>query len=43
MSSFAIAPDGTIYASELPGGGAFEAHQQLVAIRGHRVTVLWQQ
>lgn len=43
MSSFAIARDGTIYASELPGGGAFEAHQQLVAIRGHRVTVLWQQ
>jgi hypothetical protein len=33
-----VGSDGSI-----PGNGAFEAHQQLVSIRGTHVSLLWQQ
>jgi hypothetical protein len=40
---FAIGRAGTTYVDELPGGQAWETHQQLVAVSGKRVTLLWQQ
>jgi hypothetical protein len=43
MTSYAFGPKGTIYADEIPGSGAFEAHQQLIALTGDHVTLLWQQ
>jgi hypothetical protein len=43
MTSYAFGPKGTIYADEIPGGGAFEAHEQLIALTGGHVTLLWQQ
>ncbi len=40
---FAFSTNGTLYADDEPGGTAFDAHQQLVAVtRGHS-TLLWQQ
>ena len=43
LTYFAFGPGGTIYADEIPGGEAFEAHQQLVSITGTHVSLLWQQ
>ena len=43
LTYFAFAPNGTIYADEIPGGGGFEAHQQLIAFRGAHATLLWQE
>lgn len=43
LTNFAIAPDGVIYAEDLPGDQGFEDHQQLVAVDGNNVTLLWQE
>jgi hypothetical protein len=43
LTHFAFAPNGTVYADELPGGGAFEARQQLVALGGRGTRLLWEQ
>ena len=43
LTYFAFGPGGTTYADEIPGGQAFEAQQQLVAVSGTRVTLLRQQ
>jgi hypothetical protein len=42
LTNFAFGPHGTLYADEIPGGRAFETHQQLVAVNSH-VSLLWQQ
>jgi hypothetical protein len=42
LTNFTIASNGLIYADEI-GGGGFEAHQQLVAVHDHHVTLLWQE
>jgi hypothetical protein len=43
LTYFAPAPNGTIYADEIPGGGGFEAHQQLIAITHNHAALLWQE
>jgi hypothetical protein len=43
LTYFAFGPDGTIYADEIPGFGAFEPYQQLRIVRDNRSSVLWQQ
>jgi hypothetical protein len=43
LTYFAFGPDGTIYADEIPGFGAFEPYQQLRVVRDNRSSVLWQQ
>ena len=43
LTYFAFGPDGTIYADEIPGFGAWEAYQQLRVVRDNRSSVLWQQ
>jgi hypothetical protein len=43
LTHFAFAPDGTVYADEIPGSGGFERYQQLRVVRGNRTSVLWQQ
>lgn len=43
LTYFAFGPDGVIYADDVPGGGAFEAHQQLVSVVNSRVSVLWEE
>lgn len=43
LTYFAFAPNGTIYADELPGGLGFEAREQLLVITKHRVKLLWEQ
>jgi hypothetical protein len=43
LTYFAFAPDGTVYADEIPGSGGFERFQQLRVVRGKRSSVLWQQ
>jgi hypothetical protein len=43
LTNFAIAADDVTYADEIPGGYGFEAHQQLVAVNNHHVTLLWQE
>ena len=43
LQHFAFAPDGTIYADEIPGDSGFEAHQQLVSVTDGHMAVLWQQ
>jgi hypothetical protein len=43
LTYFAYGPHGTLYADELPGGGGFEAHQQLVSVNGPHTNLLWQQ
>jgi len=43
LTYFAFGPDGTIYADEIPGFGAWEAYQQLRIVRDNRSSVLWQQ
>jgi hypothetical protein len=40
---FAFGAHGETYVDEIPGGGGFEAHQQLIAIRDAHVTLLWQE
>ncbi len=42
LTFFTFAPNGTIYAVEIPGGGGFEAHQQLIAIGRDLAVLLWQ-
>jgi hypothetical protein len=39
----AAGPHRTVYADDIPGGVAFEAHQQLVSVSGTKVTLLWQE
>jgi hypothetical protein len=43
LTYFAFGRHGALYADEIPGGGGFEAHQQLVSVRGSRVSLLWQE
>ncbi len=43
LTYFAFAPSGTIYADEIPGGGGFEWHQQLVSETDGHVSLLWQE
>jgi hypothetical protein len=43
LTNFAIAPNGVVYADEIPGGYGFEEHQQLVAEHNRNVTLLWQE
>jgi hypothetical protein len=43
LTYFAVGVGGTIYADEIPGGGAFEQYQQLRALRRSYSSVLWQQ
>jgi hypothetical protein len=42
-TNFAFGAQGETYLDETPGDGGFEAHQQLVARRDGRVTLLWQE
>jgi hypothetical protein len=43
LTYFAFAPNGNVYADEIPGFGAWEKYQQLRVVRGNRSSVLWQQ
>jgi hypothetical protein len=43
LTYFAFAPKGTLYADDIPGDSAFEAHQQLVSVANNHVSLLWQQ
>jgi hypothetical protein len=43
LTYFAFGPNGTIYADEIPGFGAWEPYQQLRVVRSNRSSVLWQQ
>ncbi len=43
LTYFAFGPGGELYADEIPGGSAFERHQQLRVVRDDRSSVLWQQ
>lgn len=43
LTYFAFGPRGILYADEIPGGGGFEAHQQLVSISHSHVNLLWQE
>jgi hypothetical protein len=43
LTNFALGPHGVAYADDIWGGVGFEAHQQLVALRHNRVSVLWQE
>lgn len=40
---FAFGTHGHTYLDEIPGNGGFEAHQQLIAIHDHHITLLWQE
>lgn len=42
LTFFAIGPNGTIYADEIPGGGGFERYQQLRVVRDDQSSLLWQ-
>ena len=42
ISTGSIGRDGTTYVDELPGSQTWETQQQLVAVSGRRVTLLWQ-
>jgi hypothetical protein len=43
LTYFAIAPNGVVYADEMPGNVGFEAHQELISDQAGRFDVLWQQ
>jgi hypothetical protein len=43
LTDFAVAPNGVIYADEIPGGYGEEAQQQLVATQAGHITLLWQE
>jgi len=43
LTYFAFGPRGTIYADDIPGGGAFEAHQQLLSVSHAEAHLLWQE
>ena len=43
LTYFAFGPNGTIYADEIPGFGAWEKYQQLRVVRDNQSSVLWQQ
>jgi hypothetical protein len=43
LNYFAFGPHGVIYADDIPGGGGFEKHQQLLSVRNSHVSLLWQQ
>jgi hypothetical protein len=43
LTDFAVAPNGVIYADEIPGDYGDEAQQQLVATRAGHVTLLWRE
>jgi len=41
LTYFAFGPHRTLYADEIPGGEAWETHQQLVSVRNTHVSLLW--
>jgi hypothetical protein len=43
LTSFAFAPDGTLFADEVPGGGGFERQQQLISVQHDHVRLIWEQ
>jgi hypothetical protein len=43
LTYFAFGPNGTVYADEIPGFGAWEKYQQLRVVSDNRSRVLWQQ
>jgi serine/threonine-protein kinase len=43
LTHFAFAPDGTVYADDIPGGTGFEANQQLVSVTNAHEGLLWQE
>jgi len=43
LTYFAFAPDGAVYADEIPGDAGFERYQQLRVLRHDRSSVLWRQ
>jgi hypothetical protein len=43
LTYFAIAPNGVVYADEMPGNVGFEAHQELISDQAGRFDVLWQE
>jgi hypothetical protein len=43
LTYFAFGPRGVIYADDIPGGGGFEKHQQLLSVRNSHVSLLWQE
>jgi hypothetical protein len=43
LTYFTFGPDGTMYADEIPGGGGFEARQQLLSITRRHEALLWEQ
>lgn len=43
LTYFAFGPHGGVYADEIPGNGAFEVRQKLLAIRRGHGTLLWEQ
>jgi len=43
LTHFAFAPDGTIYADELPGDAGFEALQLLLSVSHRHINFLWQE
>jgi hypothetical protein len=45
LTYFALSPNGTIYADDIPGGDGFgfEAHQQLLSVSNDHTRLLWQE
>ena len=43
LTSFAFGQHDALYADEIPGGGGFEAHQQLISLTDGHANLLWQQ
>jgi len=43
LTYFALSPNGTIYADEIPGNIGFEAHQRLLSASNGHIRVLWQE
>ena len=43
LTNFAFAPNGTLYADDLNGGGGFQLDQLLIAVQNRHTRVLWQQ
>jgi hypothetical protein len=43
LTYFAVSPNGTIYADDIPGDEGFEAHQQLLSVSDRHIRLLWQE
>jgi hypothetical protein len=43
LTYFALSPDGKLYADDIPGNTGDEAHQQLLSVTNHHISLLWQQ